>query len=74
MEYSRTGVVIKGQEKAIAKSRYEEDVYFNNHTVRIIAAVFSFSTYTYTYKYIIYTYTYKYICRLIASYFRMWDC
>ena len=39
MEYSRTGVVIKGQEKAIAKSRYEEDVYFNNHTVRIIFVV-----------------------------------
>ncbi|XP_067929139.1 pre-mRNA-splicing factor SLU7-like [Watersipora subatra] len=32
VEYSRTGAVIKGQEKAIAKSRYEEDVYFNNHT------------------------------------------
>lgn len=33
MEYSRTGAVIKGQEKAVVKSRYEEDVLFNNHTV-----------------------------------------
>ncbi|KAL9982861.1 hypothetical protein ACROYT_G004970 [Oculina patagonica] len=31
-EYSRTGKVIKGQEKAVAKSKYEEDVYTNNHT------------------------------------------
>ena len=35
MEYSRTGAVIKGQEKAVVKSRYEEDVLFNNHTVII---------------------------------------
>lgn len=34
VEYSRLGNVIKGQEKAVAKSRYEEDVYNNNHTVR----------------------------------------
>ena len=34
MEYSRTGSVIKGQEKAAVKSRYEEDVLNNNHTVR----------------------------------------
>ena len=34
VEYSRLGNVIKGQEKAVAKSRYEEDVYINNHTVR----------------------------------------
>ena len=33
MEYSRHGTVIKGQEKARVKSRYEEDVYINNHTV-----------------------------------------
>ncbi|ORY04997.1 hypothetical protein K493DRAFT_275392 [Basidiobolus meristosporus CBS 931.73] len=32
VEYSRTGKVIKGQERAIAKSKYEEDVYINNHT------------------------------------------
>lgn len=33
MEYSRHGAVIKGQEKAIARSKYEEDVVINNHTV-----------------------------------------
>lgn len=33
MEYSRHGAVIKGQEKAIARSKYEEDVLINNHTV-----------------------------------------
>lgn len=32
VEYSRTGKVIKGQEKAVARSKYEEDVYINNHT------------------------------------------
>lgn len=32
VEYSRTGKVIKGQEAAVAKSRYEEDVYHGNHT------------------------------------------
>ncbi|KAL7747938.1 mRNA splicing protein [Sorochytrium milnesiophthora] len=32
VEYSRTGKVIKGQEKAKAKSKYEEDVYYSNHT------------------------------------------
>jgi pre-mRNA-processing factor SLU7 len=32
VEYSRTGRVIKGQERAKAKSKYEEDVYTNNHT------------------------------------------
>ncbi|XP_071947761.1 pre-mRNA-splicing factor SLU7-like [Antedon mediterranea] len=32
VEYSRQGKVIKGQEKAVAKSKYEEDVYFSNHT------------------------------------------
>jgi len=36
VEYSRTGMVVKGQEKAVIKSRYEEDVYFNNHTVRTV--------------------------------------
>lgn len=33
VEYSRHGAVIKGQEKAIARSKYEEDVLINNHTV-----------------------------------------
>ncbi|KAJ8684415.1 hypothetical protein QAD02_020207 [Eretmocerus hayati] len=32
VEYSRTGNVIKGQEKQVIRSRYEEDVYVNNHT------------------------------------------
>ncbi|RHZ75558.1 hypothetical protein Glove_212g27 [Diversispora epigaea] len=32
VEYSRTGRVIKGQERAKAKSKYEEDVFLNNHT------------------------------------------
>lgn len=32
VEYSRHGTVIKGQEKAIARSKYEEDVLINNHT------------------------------------------
>lgn len=32
VEYSRSGKVIKGQEKEIVKSKYEEDVYINNHT------------------------------------------
>eukprot|EP00117_Sycon_ciliatum_P035396 scpid64879/ scgid26844/ Pre-mRNA-splicing factor SLU7 len=32
VEYSRTGHVIKGQEKAITKSKYEEDIYINNHS------------------------------------------
>lgn len=33
VEYSRHGAVLKGQEKAIARSKYEEDVLINNHTV-----------------------------------------
>lgn len=32
VEYSRTGQVIKGQEKAKIKSRYEEDVFIGNHS------------------------------------------
>ncbi|XP_039258362.2 pre-mRNA-splicing factor SLU7-like [Styela clava] len=32
VEYSRHGTVIKGLEKAKAKSKYIEDVYLNNHT------------------------------------------
>ncbi|XP_063784836.1 pre-mRNA-splicing factor SLU7 [Pseudophryne corroboree] len=31
VEYSRHGTVIKGQEKAAARSKYEEDVLINNH-------------------------------------------
>uniref|UniRef100_A0A8D2JAL4 Pre-mRNA-splicing factor SLU7 n=1 Tax=Varanus komodoensis TaxID=61221 RepID=A0A8D2JAL4_VARKO len=33
VEYSRHGTVIKGQDKAVARSKYEEDVMINNHTV-----------------------------------------
>ena len=33
VEYSRHGVIVKGQEKAKTKSKYIEDVYINNHTV-----------------------------------------
>lgn len=32
VEYSRTGKVLKGNEKQTNRSRYEEDVYINNHT------------------------------------------
>ncbi|EAU91764.1 pre-mRNA-splicing factor SLU7 [Coprinopsis cinerea okayama7 len=32
VEYSRTGQVIKGKERAKVKSKYPEDVYINNHT------------------------------------------
>lgn len=32
VEYSRTGKVVKGQEKHANRSRFEEDVYVNNHT------------------------------------------
>lgn len=31
VEYSRHGAVLKGQEKAVARSKYEEDVLINNH-------------------------------------------
>lgn len=31
-EYTRHGTLIKGQEKQIVRSKYEEDVYPNNHT------------------------------------------
>lgn len=34
MEYSRHGAVLKGLEKAVVRSKYEEDVLINNHTVR----------------------------------------
>ena len=32
IEYSRDGKIIKGAEKQIIRSRYEEDAYINNHT------------------------------------------
>lgn len=32
MEYSRTGQVVKGLKSAVARSKYPEDVYVNNHT------------------------------------------
>lgn len=32
VEYSRDGRIIKGAEKQIIRSRYEEDVFINNHT------------------------------------------
>lgn len=35
VEYSRHGTVIKGQEKAVVRSKYEEDVLINNHTVSV---------------------------------------
>lgn len=42
MEYSRHGAVLKGLEKAVARSKYEEDVVINNHTVRKEKKFFSF--------------------------------
>ena len=33
VEYSRLGNVVRGQEKAVTKSKYEENVYTNNHSV-----------------------------------------
>jgi len=32
VEYSRHGALLRGQEKAKVKSRYEEDIYERNHT------------------------------------------
>jgi len=32
VEYSQTGQIIKGKERAKARSKYPEDVYINNHT------------------------------------------
>ncbi|KAL5220989.1 hypothetical protein ABZP36_025702 [Zizania latifolia] len=32
IEYDRTGRIIKGQDVALPKSKYEEDVFINNHT------------------------------------------
>ncbi|KAF8844626.1 hypothetical protein BDN67DRAFT_994084 [Paxillus ammoniavirescens] len=32
VEYSRTGQIVKGKERAKARSKYPEDVYINNHT------------------------------------------
>ena len=39
VEYSRLGNVIKGQEKAVANSRYEEDIFINNHSVSWSASI-----------------------------------
>ena len=45
MEYSRLGNVIKGQERAVAKSKYEENVRINNHSVswHVIVEQWSYS-------------------------------
>ncbi|EIW66761.1 hypothetical protein TREMEDRAFT_34550, partial [Tremella mesenterica DSM 1558] len=32
VEYSRSGQIVKGHEKAKVRSKYDEDVYINNHT------------------------------------------
>ncbi|XP_043196909.1 pre-mRNA-splicing factor SLU7-like [Amphibalanus amphitrite] len=32
VEYSRQGKIVKGAEKEVVRSQYEEDVYINNHT------------------------------------------
>ncbi|XP_064601916.1 pre-mRNA-splicing factor SLU7-like [Liolophura sinensis] len=32
VEYSRHGTLLKGQEKPVIRSKYEEDTYINNHT------------------------------------------
>lgn len=32
VEYSRSGRIIKGAEKEVIRSKYEEDIYINNHT------------------------------------------
>jgi pre-mRNA-processing factor SLU7 len=32
VEYDRAGRIVKGQEKTVPKSKYEEDVFINNHT------------------------------------------
>ncbi|XP_018328374.1 pre-mRNA-splicing factor Slu7 [Agrilus planipennis] len=32
VEYSRSGKIVKGAEKPVVRSKYEEDVYINNHT------------------------------------------
>ncbi|XP_047167356.1 pre-mRNA-splicing factor SLU7-A-like [Vigna umbellata] len=32
VEYDRAGRIIKGQEAAVPRSKYEEDIYINNHT------------------------------------------
>uniref|UniRef100_A0A4W3IPF1 Pre-mRNA-splicing factor SLU7 n=1 Tax=Callorhinchus milii TaxID=7868 RepID=A0A4W3IPF1_CALMI len=40
VEYSRHGAVIKGQERAVVQSKYEEDALINNHTVSDITLLF----------------------------------
>ncbi|CAO1615663.1 unnamed protein product [Jaminaea pallidilutea] len=49
IEYSRSGQVIKGQERAKAKSRFEEDVYDQNH-VAIWGSWYDLSTGSWGYK------------------------
>lgn len=43
-EYSPTGRMIRGAEKPTVKSRYEEDVFNNNHTVSVYLFVLRTST------------------------------
>ena len=51
MEYSRLGNVIKGQERAVAKSKYEEDIHINNHSVSWFVTMGTWrSTYMYMCK------------------------
>lgn len=33
IEYARDGQILKGNEKPVIRSKYEEDIYINNHTV-----------------------------------------
>jgi hypothetical protein len=37
---------MSGQEKAIQKSKYEEDVYINNHTVSLCTLLYSLGRYS----------------------------
>lgn len=60
VEYSRHGAVLKGLEKAVARSKYEEDVLINNHTVRTGGkrSVFYFALFCY--------YNYSFYCFLLV--------
>ncbi|KAI9112285.1 hypothetical protein K1719_016808 [Acacia pycnantha] len=40
VEYDRAGRIIKGQEAALPKSKYEEDIYINNHTTVWVLGMF----------------------------------
>ena len=48
VEYSRSGAVVKGQERSRVKSRYEEDVYINNHTVGVSSIAITYRMLAYT--------------------------